>query len=116
VSWLLIPLISGNVDKASAQVREGHPTKPALLPIRLFALRADPVQVSSATKPGETPEITNLAQKNDLLYLGQAGGTVVLYDHTQHQAIYLPASMVVLKIINCQTANSNLRCTGAWPV
>jgi hypothetical protein len=101
------------------QVRAGHPviTSPIIGPISLevFAIRADPVMVSTVDKPDNSPIVKELTQQTNLLYLGQAGGTVVLYDPTQLQAIYLPASTVVLKIATCRTRYSNPRCINGIP-
>ena len=76
----------------------------------MFTLRADPVLVSTAGKPNDAPLLQELSKRSDLLYLGQANGTVVLYDSVQQQALYLPANAIILKISVCRTHQSNPRC------
>jgi hypothetical protein len=121
IAWLLLfPfLLLGPAGIAAAQVREGHPIIPIKAPplgIQILAVRADPVEVSPAAKSAETREIETLAKKTGLLYLGQAGGTAVLYDHTQGRAIYLPASTILLKVVACRTSQSDSRCAQGVPL
>jgi hypothetical protein len=82
--------LSARAGGVAASVRSGSAVIPSeTLNLRISGVRADPVQVSPAGKLTEAPQVDALAVKNDLLYLGQAGGTVVLYDPAQRQAIWL---------------------------
>ena len=65
-------------------------------------IRADLATVEPAGKRGESPAAERL-QGRRLLYLGQSGGTVVLYDAAIQRAIYVPASSIVLQVANCST-------------
>jgi hypothetical protein len=98
----------------AADVRAGHPIIPRTATpfgIKILAVRADPVLVWAAGKPDDAPAVEKLVNRTDLLYLGQANSTIVLYDPRQHQAIYLPASTVMLSIGACRSPHSNSRCT-----
>jgi hypothetical protein len=108
-------------DAASAAVRHveaGAPVRPLetqlpLIPMKfvLLAIHADPAYVEPAGKPGEFPGFERLRQK-DLLYLGQSSGTVVLYDPGLQEAVYVPASSIVLHVINCREDPEDPPC---WP-
>jgi hypothetical protein len=94
----------GTTEAANA-VKAGEPVRPLLLPapappLPILAIRADPATVEPAGKPGESPAAERLRGRR-LLYLGQAGGTVVLYDAAEQHAVYMPASSIILKVANC---------------
>lgn len=78
--FLVIELI-GSIRAADA-VTAGRPVAPlSALGITELAFHADPVRIEPAGKEGEAPAIDRLVSRTDLLYLGQANGIVVLYDH-----------------------------------
>jgi hypothetical protein len=94
----------GATEAANA-VKAGEPVRPLLLPapippLPILAIRADPATVEPAGKPGEAPAAERLRGRR-LLYLGQANGTVVLYDAVEQHAVYVPASSILLKVANC---------------
>jgi hypothetical protein len=72
-----------------------------LLPIPILAIHADPATLEPAGKPGDSPAVQRLRGRK-LLYLGQSGGTVLLYDSTVQRAIYMPANSIVLQVVNCR--------------
>jgi hypothetical protein len=124
--WLVALMILGGVigsihGTASAAVRHveaGAPVRPveAQLPLMrmklvFLAIHADPAYVEPAGKPGEFPSFERLRQK-DLLYLGQSSGTVVLYDPGLQEVVYVPASSIVLHVINCREDQEDPPC---WP-
>jgi hypothetical protein len=104
---LTLGLISGTAQGAAGHVEEGEPVRPVELrllvlpPLILLAIHADPVHVEPAGKPGDFPAVERL-QEHDLLYLGQSTGTVVLYNSTTQEAVYVPASSIVLHVGDAQ--------------
>jgi hypothetical protein len=79
-------------------------TPPELVPLPPFvvlAIHADPATVEPAGKPGDSPAADRLQGKR-LLYLGQSGGTVVLYDADVQRAIYVSGSSIMLQVANCR--------------
>jgi hypothetical protein len=71
-----------------------------LLPVPILAVHADPATVEPAGKLGDSPAVERLRGRK-LLYLGQSGGVVVLYDAAADRAVYVPASALILKVANC---------------
>jgi len=104
-----------NGDAAAAAVRTGRPiiSKGYMLGPPMVPIRADPVSVSTAGKPNDIPVVDDLSKRTNLLYLGQADGTVVLYDPNQPHVIYLPANTSILNVSVCRTRRSNARCSNA---
>jgi hypothetical protein len=73
------------------------------LPFRgldVLAIHAAPATVEPAGKPSDSPAAERLRGRR-LLYLGQSGGTVVLYDAATQRAVYVPGSSVILHVANC---------------
>jgi hypothetical protein len=65
------------------------------------AIHANSVTVASTAEGGkEMPAIQQLSSNTSLLYLGKSDGTVVLYDPTVDEAVYVPAALVTLRIKN----------------
>jgi hypothetical protein len=88
-------------EQAANAVKAGKPLRPIAMPGRnqypLLTIHADPVTVEPSGKPDESPA-TDRLKCASLLYLGQAGGTVVLYNPAIQQAVYVPASAVILHV------------------
>jgi hypothetical protein len=128
LSLLLIdPLLTAG--DAARDVREGKPVGPihilgwpispvppvpfSRLPV--LAIHADPATVEPGGKRAEAPAVERL-QGRKVLYLGQAGGAVVLYDPGDQQAVYVSASSIVLHVSNCNAEHSpNLACNQLRP-
>jgi hypothetical protein len=115
---VVIGSIHGTTSAAVRHVEAGAPVRPveAQLPLMrmtlvFLAIHADPAYVEPAGKAGDFPGFERLRQKN-LLYLGQSNGTVVLYDPALQEAIYVPASSIVLHVINCREDPEDPPC---WP-
>jgi hypothetical protein len=94
----------GALEAASA-VKAGKPVRPLLLPapvppLPILAIQADPATVEPAGKLGESPATDRLRGRR-LLYLGQTGGTVALYDAAAQRAVYVPAGSIILHVANC---------------
>jgi hypothetical protein len=111
VLWLVIwvPLAARG---AADDVKAGKPVIPIWVGspfgrIPILIIRASPAVVEPAGKAGEFPAVERLRGRK-LLYLGQANGTVVLYDpnNDAEQVIYLPASSTVLRVSNCDANRS----------
>jgi hypothetical protein len=66
----------------------------------IVAIRADLATVEPSGKPGDAPAAERL-RGSHLLYLGQSGGTVALYDPAVQQAVYVPAASIILRVLNC---------------
>jgi amino acid transporter len=114
VLLLIDPLLSAG--DAARDVREGKPVGPIHLitsPVPPFpisrlpvlAIHAGPAMVEPAGKLGEAPAVERLRGRK-VLYLGQAGGTVVLYDPEDQEAVYVSASSILLHVSNCNTKRS----------
>jgi hypothetical protein len=95
-------------EEAARDVKAGHavhPLRPPVpdmsVPLTILAIHADPATVEPAVKPGDSPAVERLRGRR-LLYLGQAGGTIVLYDAAAQRAVYVPASAVILQVANCR--------------
>lgn len=112
---LAFPLL--DAGDAARAVRAGKPVTPirlprppplpplVVLPLPVLAIRADPATIEPAGKPEDNPAVARLRGRR-LLYLGQANATVVLYDPSIQQAVYVPAGSVVLRVSNCTTKRS----------
>jgi hypothetical protein len=80
------------------EVQRGREVSPVrVLGITVLAIRASYAAVKATGKPGETIAIDTLRSRK-LLYLGRTDGSVVLYDGQSDEAIYVPASMIVLRV------------------
>jgi hypothetical protein len=100
---LLIYLFPVRANEESKSVRAGFGTSPLRIfgsPAPVLTIRADPVVSIRSTgvrKPGDIVAIESLSSSG-LLYMGQANGVIVLYNHDTSRAIYLPASSVILTV------------------
>jgi hypothetical protein len=76
-------------------VRTGHAVQPTMLGIPLVSWGARGVDVAwdSEPPPGEAALVDHC-----FLYLGQGGGSVLLYDHDSGRTIRIPSGAVVLSI------------------
>jgi hypothetical protein len=84
-----------------------------LLGIEL-AVRADPARLQPIGERARAlPMVTGLYGR-ELMYLGRAPSTVVLYDPRRQHAIHVPAAMVVVETSNCETKfNRETKCIQA---
>jgi hypothetical protein len=91
---------------AASEVMAGKAVSPIgawFLPFHgldVLAIHAAPATVEPAGKPSDSPAAERLRGRR-LLYLGQSGGTVVLYDAATQRAVYVPGSSVILHVANC---------------
>ncbi len=105
-------------ERAASHVKSGKPVDAIEFPgsyapdppsffqrLVVLAVHADPAAVEPIGKPDDAPAAARL-QGRKLLYLGQADSTVVLYDPTAQEAVYLPAGSVILRVSNCATKRS----------
>jgi hypothetical protein len=97
----------GAAEGTASLVKAGESVRPLKarvlgrsIPLVILAIHADPATVEPAGKAGDSPAVERL-QDRELLYLGQSGGTVVLYDASSQRAVYVPASSIVLHVANC---------------
>jgi hypothetical protein len=83
---------------AATAVLAGKPVAPVRLGklVTLIDLRAEAVTLMAA-RPGDSA-VRHLTKRTDLLYLGQADGTVVLFDPAARQALHLPADTVLMRL------------------
>jgi hypothetical protein len=95
-----IPVRAGN---EADLVRGGEAVGPLHFynsPFPVLGIHADPVvsiRPATTNKTGESSAVETL-QPGRLLYMGQANGMVVFYDSISKQAIYVPASSIVLTV------------------
>lgn len=95
---VLMPLAPLLAFPRANEVQRGREVSPVrVLGITVLAIRASYAAVQATGKPGETIAIDSLRSRQ-LLYLGRTDGSVVLYDGQSDEAIYVPASMIVLRI------------------
>jgi hypothetical protein len=121
---LLIGAFSGApflASDAARDVRAGKPVAPIQfsqvpwspyrLPLTLpvVAIHADPATVEPAGDTTDSSSVERL-QGHRLLYLGQSGGTTVLYDATSDRAVYVPTSSIVLHVADCDAMPSREPC------
>jgi hypothetical protein len=97
-----------SADDAARDVKAGKPVRPVRppvpgmsIPLIILAIHADPATVEPAGQLGASPAAERLRGRR-LLYLGQAGGTVVFYDVAAQQAVYVPGSSIILHVGNCK--------------
>jgi hypothetical protein len=109
---LMVLILVFQAESAASDVKAGKAVGPVRIPDYLFvppflwdvpvlAVHADPATVEATGKPGDSPAAERLRGRR-LLYLGQSGGTVVLYDAAVQRALYVPASSIILQVTNCQ--------------
>jgi hypothetical protein len=84
------------------------PSRPPLI-FPVVAIHADPATVEPAGDTTDSSSIERL-QSHRLLYLGQSGGTTVLYDATSDRAVYVPTSSIVLHVADCDAMPSREPC------
>jgi hypothetical protein len=96
LSFAVLPLTAAG---AAQSVKDGSPVSAKLGPVDVLSIRANTANVEALSKAGENPAIDRLAGRT-LLYLGQNGGTAVLYDSTSDDVLYLPTSEIVLVVRN----------------
>jgi hypothetical protein len=91
----LAPLLA--LPRADA-VQHGRDVPPVkVLGVTVLAIGASHASVQATGKPSDTTAINALSARQ-LLYLGRTDGTLVLYDSQSDQAIYIPASLVILRV------------------
>jgi hypothetical protein len=104
--WAFAPLLAYPITEptreasvAAKAVLAGKPVAPVRLgPITLMDLRAEAATVIPKGKPEDFPAVHDLGKRTNLLYLGQADGTVVLFDPTARQALRLPTDAALLRL------------------
>jgi hypothetical protein len=104
--WAGAPLLAYPITEptreasvAAKAVLAGKPVAPVRLgPITLMDLRAEAATVIPKGKPGDFPAVRDLGKRTNLLYLGQADGTVVLFDPTARQALRIPTDAALLRL------------------
>jgi hypothetical protein len=95
--------VGGTIDatRASRAAIDGKPVLPAQIgPLQLMELRAIPVRVKPIGDAAKASSWEGL-DSAPLLYLGQANGSVVVYDSQADRAFLLPAGSVLVNIENC---------------
>jgi hypothetical protein len=95
-------------DRANA-VRVGEPVAESrLFLLVLLSLTAEPVLVEPTSTTAALPSLPTRTDR-PLLLLGQANGTIVVYDSVLQKAVYLPASSVTLQVSNCRSPETRER-------
>lgn len=87
--------------EATDMVRSGNPVRPLdIYGLPLLAIQADSAVVWPTSKARTVPGIWNLHDR-PVLYLGQTGGTAVLYDPGHARVVYAPMSETVMHASGC---------------
>jgi len=103
--WVIAPVLTypyaeptREASMAARAVLAGKPVAQVRLAnlITVIDLRAEAVTLVAA-RPGNSA-VTSLAKRTDLLYLGKADGTVVLFDPRARQALHLPADAALMRL------------------
>ena len=103
--WVALPVLTyayteptHEASMAARAVLAGKPVAQVRLGnlITVIDLRAEAVTLVAARS--SNPAVSSLAKRTDLLYLGKADGTVVLFDPRARQALHLPADAVVMRL------------------
>ena len=80
-----------------------------LLPIRAEPVLVEPINETVSKTISSQLDCNSARQApcaEKLFYLGQTGGTIVLYNASRQRKLYLPQSSVVLHVSNCRTPRS----------
>jgi hypothetical protein len=105
VLWAALPVLTypyteptHEASMAAKAVMAGRPVAQVRLGnlITVIDLRAEAVTLVAAKSTDSA--VRSLAKRTDLLYLGKADGTVVLFDPRARQALHLPADAVVMRL------------------
>ena len=90
IPWFALPRAS--------EARSGNEVSPIrILGLNILAVSAHKATIQATGKPGETDTIDALRLR-PLLYLGQAGGTLVFFDGESKEAVFVPASSAVVRV------------------
>lgn len=93
--------VASYTAEAADMARSGNSVRPLrLFGLPLLAIQADSATLQPTNKARTLPGIWDLHDRS-VLYLGQTGGTGVLYDAARGQVIYTPMSSLVLHVRNC---------------
>jgi hypothetical protein len=103
---LIGSLFMNRATQYSDAVMSGQAVKFGGLALSSFSIRATPVEVSGLSKADETSAFEALQRRSlqepPLFYLGKVDGTLVIYDSTNQEVLYIPASSIMLKLSNCE--------------
>jgi hypothetical protein len=103
--WATVPVLTypyseptREASMAARAVLAGKPVAQVRLAnlITVIDLRAEAVTLIAARSSNLA--VTRLAKRTDLLYLGKADGTVVLFDPRARQALHIPADAVLMRL------------------
>jgi hypothetical protein len=99
VAGLVLTVRGISVSRAES-VKAGQPVSPiSLLGLNLLAIHADAATISPAGEASKSSTSLNSLSGRTMMYLGQANGTIVLYDARNQRTLTLPQSLVILQII-----------------
>jgi hypothetical protein len=96
ISFFYLPLTAVNSAYAVQQGRAVRTPRLILPPISILSIRADRAVIREE-EPGRDPSLRRLAQKQ-LIYLGQANGTLVLYDPESQRPVYVSGGVGTIEI------------------
>jgi hypothetical protein len=112
IAMLIVTSVSfaRRADHYSDEVKSGRPVKFGGLPLSTLTIRATPARLKTVAGIEGQSEVQALQERSTrkppLLFLGQANGIIILYDSMTQEAKYVPASLVILELSNCQTRRS----------
>lgn len=93
--------VTSYTAKSADTARSGNSVRPLrLYGLPLLAIQADSATLQPTNKARTLPGIWDLHDRS-VLYLGQTGGTGVLYDAGRGRVIYTPMSSLVLHVHTC---------------
>ena len=95
----LVMAVRGISISRAESVKAGRPVGPiSLLGLNLLAIHADAAIISPAGEASKSSASLNSLSGRTMMYLGQANGTIVLYDPRNQKTLALPSSLVILQI------------------
>jgi hypothetical protein len=97
--------LSQRADQHADNVKEGRWLQPLeIFDLEVLGVRAYPAIVKPATSAVVASGIAAETTGHRLFYIGQASGTMVLYDSTVQRVWHVPAALVSLTTENCETS------------
>jgi len=111
--WFTVTLVR-SADQQADRVKEGRWLQPMeVLDLEVLGVRADPAYIRPISTNAVASEIADATGGHLLFYIGQASGTLILYDSTVQRVWHVPAALVSLQTENCETSyNETDRCRG----
>jgi hypothetical protein len=106
VTWAILSVSLDLLADAQADQikRGGWVGQPVSGDLIFFSVRAMPIELEAATESRKDAAFVAERNFNKLRYLGTSSGLLVIYDATEQEALFLPATQFRSRMLNCETA------------